>query len=159
MTELSCDVCGHDQIRAQILLEGAKLLVCARCMKMGKILHVFHDEEEASGDFTAPVLKPKSIGEDEIVEHWGSIIKGARQKAKLSLKELALKIREKENFIHAIENERLSPTIEVAKKLEKELNIKLIEKSSAQGGSSDVVQSKGFTEPTLADMVTKKKEK
>lgn len=154
MAELSCDICGNTPVRAQILVEGAKLLACARCMKTGKVIHRFHEEEPTQ----APESRPTGEATEEIVEDYAKIIKTARQKMKLHLSVVAERIREKESYLHAIENGRLSPTIEVAKKLEKELGIKLIEKVESSTGPSASSSSK-FSEPTLGDMVSKKKEK
>ncbi|MBN1170077.1 TIGR00270 family protein [Candidatus Micrarchaeota archaeon] len=153
MTELSCDICGATPIKAQILIEGAKLLVCGRCAKSGKILHYFHDEEEAENPHKISAPPPKSIGpEEEIVESYGEIIRKARQKKNLTIEELGARILEKANFLHAIETERLKPTISVAKKLEKELEIKIIQSSSGDLSPSNLNQGrKEFHEPTLGD--------
>ena len=153
MTELSCDICGATPIRAQILLEGAKLLACGRCARSGKILQYFDDEEEAERPHIMSAPPPKSIGrEDEIVEGFGGIIHKARQKKNLTIEQLGLNIQEKANFLHAIETERLKPTVAVAKKLEKELGIKLIESSSdGLGPANPNLGKKGFSEPTLGD--------
>jgi len=154
MDELSCDICGNTPIRAQILLEGAKLLACARCMKSGKIIHLFSDEESAGGILKArpAYLPPSAATDEEIVENWGAVIRKARQKANLTIEELASRISERANYMHAIENGRIMPTLETAKKIEKELKIKLIEKPEA-GGSANLSAAKSFKEPTLEDML------
>jgi len=150
MAELSCDICGGTPIRAQILLEGAKLLACGRCMRSGKIIHRFHEDEPGK-----PIAQsqPSAEATEEIVEDYAKIIKGARQKAKLPVAVVAERIREKESYLHAIENGRLAPTLDVAKKLEKELGIKLIEKVEGSAGAT-VASSAKFSEPTLGDMLS-----
>ncbi len=157
MAELYCDICGKGPVRAQILLEGARLLACASCMRGGKILHRFDDDEAAAGPISAPPSAMESS--EEIIDGYGKLIRNAREKASLPVAVVAERIREKESYLAAIEAERFMPTMEVAKKLEKELGIKLIERTqSAVGGPSG--GSRKFTEPTLADMVdTKKKGK
>ena len=152
MAELSCDICGATPVRAQILVEGAKLLACGRCMKTGKIIHRFHDDEP---DAVPEAYKPPEESE-EIVEDYGKLIRSAREKAKLPIAVVAERIREKESYLQAIENERLAPTMDVAKKLEKELGIKLIETVQESAGASAAASAK-FSEPTLADMVSEKK--
>lgn len=151
--ELSCDICGGSPIRAQILLEGAKLLACGRCMRSGKILHMFR-EDAGEGEPLRPVSRkpPASAGTDEeIVENWGAIIRKARQKRGLTIDQLASQVMEKANYMHAIESGRIMPTLDTAKKLEKELKITLIERPEA--GPSAASSAKSFKEPTLEDML------
>ncbi len=156
MSELYCDICGNGPVRAQILLEGAKLLACGRCMKSGKILHRFVDEEPGSEQLHAAPSKMES--EEEIVENYSDRIKSAREKMGLPLAVVAERINEKESYLHAIENKRMMPTMDVARKLEKELAIKLIEKTEASV-SPTLPSGKSFSEPTLGDMLFEKKKK
>ena len=153
MADLYCDICGKSPVRAQILIEGAKLLACGACMRSGKILIRFDEEPKV-----APVEKSPMESSEEIVEGYGRSIKNAREKLQLPLSVVAERINEKESFLHAIEGERLPPTIEVARKLEKELGIKLVEKVAASV-SGTASPSKGFSAPTLGDMVESKKKK
>jgi len=154
MAELYCDICGKGPVRAQILLEGARMLACGRCMRSGKILHRFDDEGSIK-----PRPAPATVGGgDEIVEGYGKIIRSAREKAGIPVAVIAERIKEKENYLKAIEQERFMPTIEVARKLEKELNIKLVEKVDKVVAPSTSGKA-GFSEPTLADMIERKKGK
>ncbi|MBU0532850.1 TIGR00270 family protein [Candidatus Micrarchaeota archaeon] len=149
MVELSCDICGNTPIRAQIFLEGAKLLVCGRCMKSGKIIHKFYEDEPVE---EAPQPRSRATATEEVVEGFAKIIKEGRQKLKLPLAVVAERISEKESYLQAIEGGRLTPTMEVAKKLEKELGVQLIEKAEKSIAPSRMSSGR-FTEPTLGDMV------
>jgi|WetSurMetagenome_2_1015567.scaffolds.fasta_scaffold116917_2 putative transcription factor len=158
MADLFCDICGKSPVRAQILLEGARLLACGNCMRGGKVLHRFDDAGASLASPAASAPSPMESSE-EISENYGRLIKAAREKSGLPLAVVAERIKEMESYLHAIEHERLMPTIEVARKLEKELGIKLVEKSQSVPGPS-AQGPKSFTPPTLADMVdTKKKGK
>lgn len=157
MADLYCDICGKAPVRAQILLEGAKLLACGSCMRSGKILHRFYDEEEAPSPAAAAYAKSQAT--EEIVDDSGKIIKAARERMGLPLSVIAERTKEKESYLHAIEGGRLSPTLETAKKLEKELGVRLIEKTSASIAPSDAASPKRFTPPTLGDMVEQKKKR
>ncbi|RLF97355.1 TIGR00270 family protein, partial [Thermococci archaeon] len=64
------------------------------------------------------------------VPDYSKIIKNARENRKLSQKDLAFKINEKESVIHRLETESMSPSYTLAKKLEKALEIKIIDKIS-----------------------------
>jgi putative transcription factor len=157
MEELFCDICGKGPVRAQILLEGARLLACASCMRGGKVLHRFEDGE---APVARPVSAPSSVEtSEEIAEDCGRIVKAAREKSGVPLAVVAERIREKESYLHAIELGRLMPTLEVARKLEKELGVRLVEKT--QGVAGPAAQGpKSFSPPTLGDMIdTKKKGK
>jgi len=153
MAELYCDICGGAPVRAQILIEGAKLLACARCMRGGKV--IFRFEEEGA----LPSLSGASAAEssEEIVEDYAKIIRNARERIKLPLSVVAERINEQESYLHALEGGRLAPTMEVAKKLEKELGIRLVEKVAGVAPSLAASGSRSFSEPTLADMLDKKK--
>ncbi len=155
MADLYCDICGKSPVRAQILVEGAKLLACASCMRSGKILHRFEDDQPPQQAQSGQIVVESS---EEITEGYGRAIINARERLKLPISVVAERIREKESYLHAIEHERLMPTLEVARKLEKELGIKLVEKVSATVSPTGPAQ-KRFTEPTLADMVDAKKRK
>lgn len=150
-----CDICGRTPVKAQILVEGAKLLACGSCMKSGTVLHSFHEDEVGE---LIESSEPSSFDSKEIVEGYGKIIKNARDRTKLPLSVVAERINERESYLDAIENERLMPALTVAKKLEKELGIKLIEKAQPSVAPS-VGSSSAFSPPTLADMVTNKKKK
>ncbi|MFH1784943.1 MAG: multiprotein-bridging factor 1 family protein [Candidatus Micrarchaeota archaeon] len=156
MAELYCDICGNTPVRAQILVEGAKMLACGRCMKSGKVIMRL-DEDDG-----LPIARPAptNLGSnEEITEGYGRIIINAREKSGLPIAVVAERIKEKESYLHAIEHERLSPTMAVAKKLEKELGIKLIEKVSNTMAPSVSPSSKNFQPLTLGDMVDAKKKK
>ena len=62
-----------------------------------------------------------------IVENYADIIKKKRESMRLSQKDFASKLNEKESTVHHIETGRLEPSLALAKKLEKMLGIKIIE--------------------------------
>jgi putative transcription factor len=90
----------------------------------------------APGPSKKPILerikKPrvKDVYKDmdkELVSGWNDVIKKARQKKGLSREELGFKIGERTVTIAKIENGDLRPSDKVVAKLEKELDITLIE--------------------------------
>ena len=153
MSDLYCDVCGKTPVRAQILVEGAKLLACAACSRSGKVLQRFDDESKVPSSSVSTVMEST----EELTEGYGKIISNARERLKLPLSVVAERIREKESYLNAIEHERFVPTLEVARKLEHELKIRLVEKVSATVSPSSVPSK--FTPPTLADMLDSKPKK
>lgn len=158
MAELFCDICGRGPVRAQIQIEGAKLLACGACMRGGKILHRFHEDEEG-GVVEEQRPAPELGGGEEVVEDWGKLIRAARDRTHLPLAVVAERINEKESYIDAIENGRLMPSLAVARKLERELGIKLIEKAAPSVAPSPAAAAGKFSPPTLGDMLSGEKKK
>jgi putative transcription factor len=151
--DLYCDICGRQPVRGQILLEGAKLLVCGSCMRSGKILHRFEDDEIGS-EPSEPIQvrnTPSFDRGEEIIEDAAKLIRSTREKMKLPLQVMAERLNEKESYLQGVEGGRVQPSLELARKLEKELNIKLIEKTREEVTTS--VSVKKFTPPTLGDMI------
>ncbi len=157
MTKLSCDICGKENVKAIILLEGAKLLACGSCMRSGRIIQRLDQVD------SGPLIREKPLQRGmeesrEIVEDYGRRIKNARDKAQLPIAVVAERIKETESYLDAIENQRIMPTFEVARKIEKELDIKLIEQVDNNTSASVVTKAKRFSEPTLADILLSQKE-
>jgi putative transcription factor len=88
--------------------------------------------------------------EYEVVEDYGSIIRKAREEKNLTQKKLGEKIYERESVISHIESGKMIPEIKIARKLEKLLNIKIVEKVE-----SDVQEFKDigrYREATIGDI-------
>jgi putative transcription factor len=93
--------------------------------------------------------------EGEIVEDYAARIRKARMDKGLSSKDLAMQIKEREHLIKKIENSELIPEEDVRKKLEKILEIRLIDAPVTE--SEKKVQSKLI--PTLGDLTIIRKVK
>ena len=159
--KLSCDICGRPDVRAIILVEGAKMAACGGCMRTGRVLYRLDE-----GEGEAEVAKLRQMSRtgpmeesEEVVEGCGAIIKKARDKAGLKLEIIAERINERESYLDGIENGRMAPTLPVARKLEKELGIKLVEKVVREVTTETRPSSGRFSEPTLGDMLVPEKKK
>ncbi|OYT42009.1 MAG: TIGR00270 family protein [Candidatus Aenigmarchaeota archaeon ex4484_224] len=122
---VECPICGREVeklVKAEI--EGSIIEVCEDCAKKyGKIL------EEKSRKIK--VIKDKEIKEIEevdLIEDFFVAIKKRREELGLSIKELAKLVKEKESVIKRIEDGKLEPDINLARKLEKILKIKILSK-------------------------------
>jgi putative transcription factor len=93
--------------------------------------------------------------EGEIVEDYAARIRKARMDKGLSSKDLAMQIKEREHLIKKIENSELIPEEDVRKKLEKVLEIRLIDAPVQEAEKK--VQSK--LTPTLGDLTIIRKAK
>jgi len=121
---MQCEICGKAQAEFEAEIDGAKLLVCNACKKFSS-----QSRELSKKPFkTESQEKPFAPELDEglqIIQGFGQKIRQAREKNGMTLKELALKLFEKQSTLQRIENNNLLPTNEQIKKLEKALNIKL----------------------------------
>jgi putative transcription factor len=63
----------------------------------------------------------------ETIEDYGTKIRRTRQKAGISIEELARKIREKESVIKKLEKEELNPNRNLARKIKNALGLNILE--------------------------------
>ncbi|AJF62602.1 MAG: hypothetical protein QT11_C0001G0459 [archaeon GW2011_AR20] len=117
----NCELCGRSEILTKAIIESSLLNVCENCAKFGKAILV---KQHAA----AKPLKQKTTEIINIINpDYPGIIKNAREKLGMKQEDLAKKIDEKLSVMHKLETGNLQPTLLLAKKLEKILNIKLIE--------------------------------
>lgn len=152
----TCDICGREQVTAVILLEGAKLAACRRCSTHGKIIHTVETDYDTT---KTKVLAARPARQtEEIVESFAKLIRSKRESLGLPLPVVAERINEKESYLENIERGHMRPTLSVAKKLEHELGIKLIE-LVAEDAVPAALQGSTRQEITLADFVVADKKK
>lgn len=163
---MECEVCGAPEGPFLVVIEGAKLHACDRCARMGKIISAPREPSSigsrggaGGGSVSSPSSSfSRQSAEWELVENFGDIIRAARLRMKLPLAVLAERLAEKESFLERVEAEKTHPSVELARHLEKELNVKLLEQS--EGTLSAALESKGNSgERTLGDVVEIQKKK
>ena len=117
-----CEICGEDRELIKALIEGSLLNVCENCAKFGNavVIKKLEYEQKLVKKLTNEVI-------NIINQDYPKLIKNAREKLGLKQQELAMKINEKESIIHKLETGSLQPTILLARKLERTLNISLVE--------------------------------
>jgi putative transcription factor len=121
---MECELCGNQDALVNAVVEGSMVKVCRQCSRYG---HVILLEKPLSAIKEEKKKEARlEIPEEIITEDYGSLIKSARERLKLTQKELALNLAEKESIIHKLESYYLEPSLELARKLEKFLSIKLI---------------------------------
>jgi len=164
-TCMQCEMCGA-RIQGQpktVRVEGAVLEVCAQCARYGTEIPKVQSPTLRAGmppraTVTPPERRKKDVFdfiEGEIVEDYGERIRTARMERGWSQKDLAMQLKEKELLIKKIEKGDLIPEDDVRKKLEKALNIRLIDSSSPEEGG----RAGGRVVPTLGDVISLKKVK
>ncbi len=150
---MDCEICGRGEAVAIVLIEGAKMGTCRRCFPHGKLVYNLKDEPAKE-----KIISTKQQQEtEEIVETFGRLIHNKREVLGLPIAVIAERINEKESYLENIERGHLKPTLTVAKKLEKELGVKLIEKVVEEVGST--ASPSASKDVTLADFVVIDKKK
>ncbi|WP_456487893.1 multiprotein bridging factor aMBF1 [Candidatus Alkanophaga liquidiphilum] len=124
-----CEICGADVPHTYLVEVGtSKLRVCKACAKYGVAV------PERASSKAKPVVKKKIyklMDEEfsiEIVPDFGMRVKDAREKLGLKQEELAKRINEKVSLLRKIERGEIVPDDRVRQKLERILNISLVER-------------------------------
>ncbi|MEZ0345498.1 MAG: multiprotein bridging factor aMBF1 [Infirmifilum sp.] len=152
-----CELCGVELkgVAYRIVLDGAEMLVCSRCARGKTVLGTVHLGMETSTHAAKPRPVIKSLPstyEEIIVDGYGELIRKAREKMGLTRELLAVMVGEKESIIRRIEAEQLEPSIELARKLEKVLKIKLVERYEIDDEGYGRSSSLGGYDVTLGDI-------
>ena len=171
---MQCEMCGETVRGAPKLVrvEGAELSVCSKCEKFGtEVQQVRRTDLKIAP--RSPAGKPASPGAGaassnwhkrdmfdfmggEVVEDYAARIKHARMEKGLTQKDLAMQMKEKEHLIKKIENAELIPEENVRKKLEKVLEIMLLDAPAEAEATKKVP---GSLSATLGDLTIIRKVK
>jgi len=123
-----CEICGAEiRGKAQIISVGtSKLRVCSTCVRHGTVVV----ETKKKAKFVQPRNAKKRLYEQmdleieagqALEEDYGKQVRDARGKAGLKQEELAKKINEKQSLLRKIENDEISPSEEVMRKIKRVL--------------------------------------
>lgn len=147
-------MCGAKTKLFRTVIEGTEMNVCRDCSKFGKVIGELKEKETPKKSERAKRDAPDVEILHVIVEDYAQKIKNAREKLGLKQKEFAKKLNEKVSLIHKIETGSFEPNISLARKLEKFLNIDLLEQY--EEAHKKGVQSKS-DELTIGDFIRIKK--
>ncbi|MEI7650313.1 MAG: multiprotein bridging factor aMBF1 [Methanomicrobiales archaeon] len=171
---MQCEMCG-ETVRGTpklVRVEGAELQVCSKCEKYGTEVQQVRRTDlkiPARGSATKPASTAGGAPAQtwhkrdmfdfmggEVVDDYAVRIRNARMEKGLSQKDLAMQMKEKEHLIKKIENAELMPEDSVRKKLEKVLEIRLIDAPPEAEVEKKVP---GSLTPTLGDLTIIRKVK
>ena len=153
-----CERCGRKGRLTLVEIAGARLYVCQDCGKQGKpilepkpIVPAFNPRLPSKPFPTRPdALTNREL---ELVEDYSVRIQRARERKGWSREELGKKMNERVSIISKLENGEMRPSDDLIRKLERTLEIKLMEPVndvSVHGTSA----SQGLT---LGDLITRKR--
>lgn len=143
---MQCEMCGKTVTSVKtITTEGTELQVCDACSKFGKIKKIprtIDNIQEVKDTIKQANYQKKQYknyyksvdidAEINLVQDYKEKIKNKRENLNLKQEDLAKKLNIKENIVHRIETGHLEPNINLIKKLESFLNIKLIDNSEKE---------------------------
>jgi len=168
---MRCEVCGRRIIGPpyRAVIEGAKMLVCSNCAKLGSITWEAKTEprlKKVAKRLPAPVLPPRkqppiSVAEEiELTDDFGAKIRHAREKTGLTHEKLGKKISEKVSVLRKIESGKMTPDNLLAEKLQHALRIQILVPVTEPKVPSQALASR-LASPTIGDIaqVRKNKEK
>lgn len=150
---MDCEMCGREEAVVRASIEGSVLAVCAGCGKYGKSV----GRVQAPLTAKAAKIEEKPAPEEEtefIVANFGPLLKQKREQLGLKQDEFAQKIAVKESILHKMETGHFQPSLNDARRIEKALGIRLVEKIEA--AESLAPQAKK-DQLTLGDMIKIKK--
>ena len=147
---MQCELCGRECHECKpAIVDNVKMMLCPGCMRHGKVIKAtpLVTKQKILSRIKRPMERDVYQDMDkELTTGWNVIIKEARHKKGLTREQLGFNIGERTITISKIENGDLRPSDKVVKKLEKELNIKLIEEVKKIDPSVRITQSQsGFT--------------
>ncbi|MEM1618970.1 MAG: multiprotein bridging factor aMBF1 [Desulfurococcaceae archaeon] len=156
-----CEMCGRDiesKNAKRAVVEGSLLILCPECYSRLSKQTIVRDIESTRPPTSKPAAKqriitrPAKLIEDlEVVEDYASRIRSARESLGWSQEVLAQKTGETVSTIKRIESGRLKPSIELARKLERVLGVKLLEPVVQEGASSKPSDSISYL--TIGDII------
>lgn len=158
---MECEICGkpvpeHNPIRAKI--EGSVMVVCKECSKLGTIQKAppkpkFRQQPKGKKQKNTRTRNYSRRDEptEELIENYDFEIRKAREAKNWSREDLGKKINERVSVITRIETGKMTPDTKLTKKLEKALNIKLLEEVNNVDLSQFINSSSG--ERTLGNIM------
>jgi len=119
----TCELCGKSTDKLyKVYIEGTILNVCTDCLKYGKPV-------DENGNITKEnKLEIKEIIGEVVDENYNKILIKYREEHKLKQEDMAKLLGIKESLYKSIENKKIIPDINLAKKIEKILGIKITKK-------------------------------
>ena len=142
----------------KIQLERATMLVCERCARGRHVVSVVNFSASARAQPKKPARMlgrgPKLSPEEDyvVVEGYGELVRRARERMGLTREALAALIGEKESTIRRVEAEQLEPSLDLARKLERALKIKLLERAGEWAAGESSTPGGGDYTLTLGDV-------
>lgn len=174
-----CELCGGTFYGKPVIvdLDGYKASLCGKCAKRVKKGKKADEKVPELQIREAPQAKrqkrlPKEVGvprrerrevEIELVEDYGRKIREARESLGLSLEQVAASLNIKASLLRNIESGRVIPNYELAKSIEKLLEVSIIQKNPERvqvvSSASQQVTYRGITLGEIVEVKDKRRKR
>ncbi|AJF61567.1 TPA: TIGR00270 family protein [Candidatus Woesearchaeota archaeon] len=144
---MNCEMCGTEAELVTVMVEGVELKVCRNCASFGRPVR------KKLVVRSRVVRRPEKEIIEVVIDDFPKIIREKREKMGLKQNEFAKYLAERESLVHKMESGEYVPPLEIARKLEKQLSVKLIEEREVTSKSLKA----DTKELTIEDMIKKKK--
>lgn len=162
---MECEMCGKEVGTRRYLVDGTVMNLGACCSRYGKAM----DEPAPGGsrervqqglERRASRMRSKDIYQEEVwdlADDFGKRVRQAREKKGWSPEQLGDKVSARVPQLRQIESNHLRPSDDLARRLEKELGITLMEKVDASAPEPSKPQ--GGSNLTIGDLLKQAREK
>jgi len=116
-----CEICGIRKASKRVLIEGAFVWVCEICSKELSVKEIEKKKEKRSIERKIEIYE-----EETIDERFYEKLRKYRESRNLKQEEMARILGIKESLYKGLEEGRIKPSIELAKKIEKIIGEKII---------------------------------
>ncbi len=152
----NCEMCGANGNLQPVIVEGVQMLACPNCVKFGKL--VSNTPQGQKRTYVPGMRMPKrdETPTEFVVPNAGDIIKAAREKRGMRQVDLARMLNIRESIVHQIEAGNTHQMLDVVKKFETALSLKLVAKRTAASEDDATPAAKVDAKPlTIGDLLSK----
>lgn len=144
-----CEICGKRRTEKRCIVEGVALWVCGKCAVLGREVSYPRHVDQAGvprhgGVYKRPGFAKPTEVVSRVDPNFAKLVRRARESKGFTQGDVAKKTNIKESFIARIEQDRASPDLDTAGKLERCLGITLVMLESA-GAVEDLQEKKAET--------------
>jgi putative transcription factor len=160
VVEMICDLCGKESEDSyKAVIEGTEMNVCANCARFGRVVSkkTAPVKQEKHPEFERRIEKPSEIT-DSVIPGFYKKIRERREQMNLTQEDFAKILSIKESMLHKIETGDFIPAIELARKIEHVLKIKIVERVEEKPEHVSGQKNSGNA-MTIGDMIKIKEKK
>lgn len=157
-------MCGKGDGLVTAQVEGTELRICQDCSKYGQV-HKQKKPVSFHGGYNKSTYSKSTRPEFEVMADYSKKLQQARNKRNMTQEEFSKILNEKMSVVQKWESGNLKPRIDVAKRLERQLNIRLLEQIGSDEETEEaedmqvVSKKKNSAEPTLGDFIKVRRRK